>query len=358
MSLQHGQHGQHGQAANAAGQTSDEALLAAALMRSRDAISGTEIVTPDPFQAGELDLAARLPRLAREYRNAVMISELLEDLVFVSEDDAPPGKTARAVALSRRKTGDPVDHVPLARIVRPGLADFSQAAPLVAAYAELRADRLTEILAQQRHLIPFLSSILPLDPVRNPALAEMLEVGLDLVTPVVMRVKLALGCPRPNQFSDRIQPLIPEPAHPTLPSGHATQIFTLATMLSLLADPDAQVKPDHQIYRLACRIAVNRTVAGVHFPADSASGAVLGIQLGRYVMARGLGGTVGSAEFDGGLFSNQAEPRDFHAEILDQMMNGDDPSTRFGDDRTAARAAPLWRALCQRARQEWQNRWS
>lgn len=355
MPLQHGQHGQHGQAANAAGQTSDEVLLAAALMRSRDAISGTETVKPDPFQAGELDLAARLPRLAREYRNAVMLSELLEDLVFVSEDDAPPGKTARAMALSRRTTGDPV---PLARIVRPGLADFSQAAPLVAAYAELRADRLTEILAQQRHLIPFLSSILPLDPVRNPALAEMLEVGLDLVTPVVMRIKLALGCPRPNQFSDRIQPLIPEPAHPALPSGHATQIFTLATMLSLLSNPDAQVKPDDQLYRLACRIAVNRTVAGVHFPADSASGAVLGIQLGRYAMARGLRGTVGSAEFDGSLFRNQAEPRDFHAEILNQMMNGDDPSTRFNDDRTAARPAPLWQALCHRARQEWQNRWS
>ncbi|WP_295042369.1 phosphatase PAP2 family protein [uncultured Paracoccus sp.] len=358
MPLQHGQHGQHGQAADSSGGTSDEALLAAALMRSRDAISGTEIINPDPGQAGGLDLAARLPRLAREYRSAVMMSELLEDLAFIPEADSASAPAAPAIALSRRAAGDGPDPVPLVRIVAPKVADFSRAAPLVTAYAELRSDRLTEILAQQRYLIPFFSSILPLDPVRNPALAEMLEVGLALVTPVVMRVKLALGCPRPNQFSDRIQPVIPEPAHPTLPSGHATQAFTLATMLSLLDDLNAPVRPDQQIYRLACRVAVNRTVAGVHFPADSASGAVLGIQLGRYVMARGLGGTVGSAGFDGTLFHNGAEPRDFHAQILAQMMDGHDPSTRFGDDRTTARPAPLWQALCRRARQDWLNRWS
>ena len=31
-----------------------------------------------------------------------------------------------------------------------------------------------------------------------------------------------------------------------------------------------------QLLRLASRIAVNRTIAGVHFPVDSAAGAVIG----------------------------------------------------------------------------------
>lgn len=332
--------------------------MAAALMRTRDAIVGTERLDPTPGKAGDLNLDVRLFRMARGYRGAAMISELLEDIAFVPEDDNPPGKTSLAMSLMRRKAGPAVEFVPFVRIVRPGIAELSQAAPMVAAYAELRADRLSEIIVQKEYLIPFLASILPIDPTRNPALAEMLEVGLSLVTPVVMRVKLALGCPRPNQFSDRIQPIIPEPAHPAMPSGHATQIFTLATMLSLLENPDAGVSPNSQIYRLACRIAINRTVAGMHFPVDSAAGAVLGIQLGRYLIARGRGGKVGSADFNGPLFRNGTQPRDFHYEILDQMMKPNDPATRFGNDAAKARSAPLWQALCNRAQHEWDNRWA
>ena len=41
-----------------------------------------------------------------------------------------------------------------------------------------------------------------------------------------------------------------------------------------------------QLMRTAARIAINRTVAGVHFPVDSAAGAVLGLTLGHYLVAR------------------------------------------------------------------------
>src|SRR3546814_18772370 len=49
-----------------------------------------------------------------------------------------------------------------------------------------------------------------------------------------------------------------------------------------------------QLMRLAARIAINRTVAGLHFPVDSAAGALLGLTLGRYLAAR-CAGEIGRA---------------------------------------------------------------
>ena len=41
-----------------------------------------------------------------------------------------------------------------------------------------------------------------------------------------------------------------------------------------------------QLHALASRVAMNRTVAGVHFPIDSVAGAILGLTLGRYLVKR------------------------------------------------------------------------
>jgi hypothetical protein len=41
--------------------------------------------------------------------------------------------------------------------------------------------------------------------------------------------------------------------------------------------------------RLASRVAINRTVAGVHFPVDSIAGCLLGLTLGEYFVARCTG---------------------------------------------------------------------
>ena len=83
------------------------------------------------------------------------------------------------------------------------------------------------------------------------------------------------------------------------PSGHATEAFLVAYVLGKLMKPlDDRAYPDRsrkttkdqgwgeQLMRVAARIATNRVVAGVHFPVDSGVGALLGLSLGRYFIAR------------------------------------------------------------------------
>ena len=50
--------------------------------------------------------------------------------------------------------------------------------------------------------------------------------------------------------------------------------------------PYADTGWEEQLIRVANRIAVNRTIAGVHFPVDSAAGAVIGMTLGTYLAQR------------------------------------------------------------------------
>ncbi|MDO5631923.1 MAG: phosphatase PAP2 family protein [Paracoccus sp. (in: a-proteobacteria)] len=324
-------------------------------MRARDGIVGSGLITGQAPGTPVLDQGERLARLSADYRSTVVLTELLEDMAFESASDtgSPVAHTAR---WQRRATAG--DLMPLAEFIAPKPEDFRRAIPLVGGYADLRDDRMAEILAQTTDLMPFFTAILPLEPERSRRIGDMLSIALDLSDCAVMRVKLALGCPRPNQFSNRIQPVINTPAHAAFPSGHATQAFLLATLLTLLDDPGATLAADSQLFRMASRIAANRTVAGVHYPADSAAGAMLGMTLARYLVARAVSaGQAGGVRMDGTRWVQGNQPRDFHLGEFAQMLTGDDPAAEF----TAAspvRPAPLWGWLWAQARKDWTNRWS
>jgi hypothetical protein len=57
-----------------------------------------------------------------------------------------------------------------------------------------------------------------------------------------------------------------------------------------------------QFERLAARIAVNRTVAGLHFPVDSAVGRLAGTFLGEFFIGRCTGAQAAQRGFDGPQF--------------------------------------------------------
>jgi hypothetical protein len=102
---------------------------------------------------------------------------------------------------------------------------------------------------------------------------------------VEMRFKHALACRRPVELSPQIQPMILTPGHGSLPSGHSCESFVAAYVLwQLIAPKSAECCA--QLMRQAARIAINRQIAGVHFPVDSAAGQLLGLTLGEYFVAR------------------------------------------------------------------------
>jgi hypothetical protein len=105
----------------------------------------------------------------------------------------------------------------------------------------------------------------------------------------------------------------------------------------------------------AARIAINRTVAGLHFPVDSAAGTVLGLTLGNYFMSRCKeGGSYQPWTFDG---SEYPPDRDFYRnDFFDtgsQMVGESVASAVKGHDFVAASHSELLKWLWNKAKGEW-----
>lgn len=151
-------------------------------------------------------------------------------------------------------------------------------------YADLRLDRLAEIQVQTSDIMSFYGTVGYMHPDATKWSHWISAAVLRLCTALEMPLKMAFDVARPIAMSYEVQPVIQTPGHGAWPSGHATEAFATATVLSRLFvpddfDPSASIKAATPLYRHAARIAANRTVAGVHFPTDSMAGAVLGTTL-------------------------------------------------------------------------------
>jgi hypothetical protein len=274
-------------------------LLTDALITNRDGIVGqwrpvtdSELVNlPVEGEAKHLDLFERWEPWVRA---SLLDFEMFSHLAF----SAGQGKSAGEMSVWHLEIapGDPGDPPtakcqPLVTLIRPSEEIFKAQLECVNGYSDLREDRASEVLAQIDGPAAFLSSIAYLRVDRTRWTLELLDAALRLAEFVEMRLKHALACRRPIEYSPQVQPMVLTPSHGSLPSGHATESFTGAIVLwSLLRasklEPYANDSLGDQLMRQAARIAINRTVAGVHFPADSAAGAILGVTLGRYLVAR------------------------------------------------------------------------
>jgi membrane-associated phospholipid phosphatase len=108
-----------------------------------------------------------------------------------------------------------------------------------------------------------------------------------------MIAKHHLACRRPDRLGAGVMPMITTPGHGSFPSAHAAEAFAVRTVLDGLLDhPDVvthYTEPGRRkelLKKQAERIAVNRTVAGMHYPIDTWAGAALGEAVGEIILTR------------------------------------------------------------------------
>jgi hypothetical protein len=220
-------------------------------------------------------------------------------------------------------------------------------------YADLRLDRQAEVLSQVPQLMSYWSTLAGLHTNRTCWTLELLNLAIRLAISVEMRFKHALAVPRPVQYSPQIQPMLLTPGHSSFPSGHSTEAHCVATVLMALRGVSAQDALGQQLLRQAARIAINRTVAGVHFPMDSWAGKVLGTTLAEYLVQRcGHGGGVWARSWDAQAHLD----KDFLADPGSHAMHDTSRPEPWGTGTSASMkcpASPLLHWLWKKAQAEW-----
>ncbi|MCH2168656.1 MAG: phosphatase PAP2 family protein [Oceanicola sp.] len=352
-------------ASGGAGATSQQTLAAAssgALIGSRDGIVGRYT---DPVYTPAADGSVGLPHLPFDsidmlefWESGVRLSsihlEILTELRFTSS-----GGDTLIISDRSGTAGE----MPLLEIARPSMEEFFAQLPLVHAYSDLRVDRAQEILAQVGEIMSFIGQPISLHPQRHKNTIEFLFAAVGAVIEVQKRVKAALAVRRPFELSAQIQPMITTPAHSAFPSGHAMEAFCMAEVLAQIVAPlDDLMAPGSQTRRQqmmlqAARVGINRTVAGVHYPIDTMSGALVGRTLGLYVMSRALGGSVAGQRFESPFDPAAPDAVDFSLTDLNAAFDPDATSTSgyyhaTGTD-VAPAPAPMLAWLLERARKEW-----
>ncbi|MCP3968801.1 MAG: phosphatase PAP2 family protein [Rhodobacteraceae bacterium] len=242
--------------------------------------------------------------------------------------------------------------VEVCSIAQPAPEDLAQQLIWVRNYADLRVDRISEIIDQIGDIQSYFGALTTMNPWRRAKTMMLLSLVQSLAIHVEMQFKHYCWGPRPADYTQQVQPIIQTPDHSTFPSGHSTEAHALATVLHrLLAGQGAaeavEASEMPMAFRIAHRIAVNRTVAGVHFPVDSAAGAVLGSMIGEAVHSIATNGAYTSlsyAENDAWLDID----KDFTLGWVRQHLAKAAPCTQ-----TACDGAPLFRRLWNDAKAEW-----
>ncbi len=106
-----------------------------------------------------------------------------------------------------------------------------------------------------------------------PATAALLKDSFQDLEALLMRYKQRFDRVRPSVLEPSLETVIEIPGHPAYPSGHSTQAHFIAYLFGELA-PSRKT----EFIARADQIALNRVIAGLHYPSDSAAGVLLAQQ--------------------------------------------------------------------------------
>jgi len=250
-------------------------MLSSALMTTHDGIvgywDGAPLRRPAPLGTTDADT---------KYLSSEVRANLLDSMIF--PDFTVTGADGQASLAAKGQS--------LVRVERPVREVFQQQLKMVRAYADLREDRMDEILEQTEDLVSFFGALGYLSADRHAKTMALLYTVLRVAVHVEMPIKHFCRAPRPIDYATHVQPMIQTPDHSSYPSGHAIEVFAAATVLARvmtglgpkasLTDALDKGRMASMAFRLAHRVATNRSVAGVHFPVDSAAGAAIGCVVG------------------------------------------------------------------------------
>jgi len=316
-------------------------MLSHAIEMTRDAVTGPweqgahPITTPDfarndlAYLSGTRKFQTRLGALAGRFRVTDKVG------------------TANGATLA-------LDGTTILTLERPTNAQLHAQLPLLNAYADLRMDRIAEIQVQLDDILSFFGAMSQLDSDRRKHSLQLMVLVQSLCIQLEMQVKHYCHGKRPVDFDLAIQPVIQTPDHSTFPSGHATEAYALATIMHRLqSGKSAKHGVDNNAlpFRIAHRIAANRTVAGVHYPVDSAAGAVLGIVIAEAVLSLCDGAKPSTATLDWASLpadpaTDPEGPRDFTPASLKAGLTLGQLGSRTTTD-------PLIEALWTNVQTEW-----
>ena len=109
---------------------------------------------------------------------------------------------------------------------------------------------------------------------KRPNTSRLFDFIAEFEMPIIFYEKRKYNRVRPSYLDTTLSTVIEVPLHPSYPSGHATQSYLRALILS-----DLNPRDKNTYFLAAKRISTNREIAGLHYPSDSKAGELLAQQL-------------------------------------------------------------------------------